>query len=127
MVLFVLALIASFIFIPDRKGSIIAWIFTLTFVISLAALKYFLSIREELKGFAASSTAFISLWGIAGGIQFPVLVHAINNSTYNINIYNASSGKLTLSVMLGIAVIGMPMVIAYSVYVYRVFKGKIKL
>jgi cytochrome bd-type quinol oxidase subunit 2 len=26
--------------------------------------------------------------------------------------------------MLGIALIGMPVVIAYSIYVYRIFKGK---
>lgn len=126
-VLFVIALILSYIFIPDRMSSIPAWAATVVFAVSMAALKYSLTAKNEMKAFLFSSLAFISLWGIAGSIQFPVLVNSIDTSSLNITIYNASSGKLTLSVMLGIALLGMPLVIAYSIYVYRVFKGKIKM
>lgn len=125
--MFVLALLASLVFIPHRMKSITAWVFTILFMISVIAIRYFHSIKEELKCFIASSSAFASLWGIAGSIQFPVLVNSITGTANNITIYNASSGKLTLSVMLGIALVGMPIVVAYSVYVYRIFKGKIKL
>ena len=40
---------------------------------------------------------------------------------------NASSSKLTLTVMLIIALVGMPFVIGYTIYVYRAFRGKVKL
>lgn len=126
-VLFVIALILSYIFIPDRMGSIAAWAATAVFAVSMAVLKYSLTAKSEMKAFLFSSLAFISLWGIAGAIQFPVLVNSIDSSLLSITIYNASSSKLTLSVMLGIALTGMPLVIVYSIYVYRVFKGKIKM
>ena len=46
----------------------------------------------------------------------------LNNS---LTIYNASSSETTLSTMLVIALIGMPLVIIYTVVIYRVFKGKV--
>jgi len=124
--LFVIALIFSWIFIPDRMSSIPAWIAAVVFIVSMAALKYYLTAKSEMKAFLFSSLAFISLWGIAGAIQFPILVNSSESSSLNITIYNASSSKLTLSVMLGIALVGMPLVVAYTIYVYRIFKGKIK-
>jgi len=124
---FIAALALSYIFIPDRMNSKPAWAATLVFTLSMAALKYFLAVKSEMKAFLSSSLAFISLWGITGAIQFPVLVNSIDNKSLDITIYNASSSQLTLSVMLGIALIGMPLVIVYSIYVYRVFKGKTKM
>ena len=40
---------------------------------------------------------------------------------------NASSTPLTLKSMLVIALVGMPIVIAYTIFIYRVFKGKVEL
>ena len=40
---------------------------------------------------------------------------------------NASSTPLTLKVMLAIALIGMPFVIGYTIFIYRRFKGPVKL
>lgn len=125
--LFVITLTGSFIFMSDRMNSIPAWLFTALFVASIVALKKYLSSGDELKSFLSSSLAFISLWGIAGSIQFPALVKSSSNSALDITLYNASSSQLTLSVMLGITLVGMPLVIAYTAYVYRVYKGKVKI
>ena len=38
---------------------------------------------------------------------------------------NASSSPLTLKTMLILAIIGMPIVIGYTVWTYRTFKGKV--
>ncbi len=126
-VLFIISLVLSYVFIPERMRIVPAWISAAVFALSMGALKYFINSKSEMKAFLSSSLAFASLWGIAGALQFPVLVNSIENNSLDITIYNASSGKLTLSVMLGIVMIGMPLVIAYSIYVYRVFRGKIKL
>ncbi|MCL2156307.1 MAG: cytochrome d ubiquinol oxidase subunit II, partial [Leptospirales bacterium] len=126
IIMFIISLVLSFVFIPDRMCIITAWVATAVFLISMIILKLSLSSKNEMSGFLASSLAFISLWGITGAIQFPVLVRAIDNAL-SITIYNASSSKLTLTVMLIIAVIGMPIVIGYTAYAYRVFKGKIPL
>jgi cytochrome d ubiquinol oxidase subunit II len=124
---FILALTASFIFMPERMTNYSAWIATAVFAVSMASLKYSFKIKNEMNAFFSSSLSFVSLWVIAGAIQFPVLVNSTGGSTLDITIYNASSGQITLSVMLGIALVGMPLVIGYSIYVYRVFKGKIKI
>ena len=72
-----------------------------------------------------SSLIFIGLWGIAGGVHFPNLVRAANDPAMNMTIYNSSSSALTLEVMLIIALIGMPLVIGYTLFLYKVFKGKV--
>lgn len=125
--LFLIAMLSSYVFIPYSMKSVLAWIAAAVFALSMAALKYFLTAKNELKAFLSSSLAFISLWGIAGAVQFPVLVNASVNDSLSITIYNASSSRLTLSVMLVIALIGMPIVIAYTLHIYRIFKGKVKL
>ncbi|HLU48556.1 MAG TPA: cytochrome d ubiquinol oxidase subunit II, partial [Planctomycetota bacterium] len=44
-----------------------------------------------------------------------------------VSVFNAASSTKTLGVMLVIAVIGMPLVLAYTVVVYWTFRGKVKL
>ena len=42
----------------------------------------------------------------------------------SLTIYNASSTPRTLAVMLVIALVGMPLVILYTAYIYRTFRGR---
>ena len=53
----------------------------------------------------------------------PSSIDAANDLT----IYNASSTHRTLIAMLIIALVGMPLVIAYTAFVYKVFMGKVVL
>jgi cytochrome d ubiquinol oxidase subunit II len=57
--------------------------------------------------------------------MYPNLVPAADPAL-SLTIYNASSSPLTLKAMLVIALIGMPFVLFYTIYVYRVFRGKVK-
>jgi len=75
--------------------------------------------------FFFSSAAFLSLWGVVGSIHFPNLVRASNDPSLSLTIANSSSSPLTLRVMLIIAAVGMPLVIGYTIYAYRVFRGKV--
>ncbi len=59
---------------------------------------------------------------------FPVLIRSsINPDMNSLLIVNAASSPLTLKVLLIIVAIGLPMVCAYGVYVYRLFRGKVRL
>jgi len=126
IVLFIIAAVLSFMFIPGSVYNIPAWIAALLSAALIFAAKVFTGKANEMKAFLCSSLAFVSLWGIAGALQYPVLVRAINESSLSITAFNASSSKLTLSVMLGIALVGMPIVIGYTTYVYRIYRGKVK-
>ena len=61
---------------------------------------------------------------VAGAAQFPRLITASNNPALSLTIYNSSTGLYTLQIMAIIALIGMPVVIGYTIFVYRLFKGK---
>ncbi len=126
IILFIFAAIMSFAFVKGSGYNITAWIIAAIFLVLLFFMKIFISKGDELRAFLGSSLAFVSLWGIAGALQYPVLVRAINDPSLSITAFNASSSRLTLSVMLGIALAGMPVVIGYSIYVYRVYRGKVK-
>lgn len=56
--------------------------------------------------------------------MFPNLVPATEPS-HSLTIYNASSSHLTLETMLIIALLGVPIMLFYTIYVYRVFRGKV--
>jgi cytochrome d ubiquinol oxidase subunit II len=59
-------------------------------------------------------------------VHFPNMIKASNDQSLSITIYNSSTGLQTLKLMSVIALIGMPVVIAYTIFVYRIFKGKTK-
>lgn len=130
-VLFIALLIISCIFtalyLRGALKSSSAWLACLVVVLALVIHKIAISKGNDTSAFYMSSLAFLGLWAIVGAIHYPNLVKASNNPALSLTIYNASSSALTLTVMLVIALIGMPIVIAYSAYVYRVFKGKVSL
>lgn len=57
--------------------------------------------------------------------SFPVFIRSTIDPKYNIDIFNAASSHLTLTVMLIVTVLFLPIVIFYTSYVYKVFKGKV--
>lgn len=125
IILLILAVAFSFIFLTAPAGKILAWLSLAIVIISLGMLKYFMNTGREFAAFLMSSLSFVGLWGMAGSYLFPNLVIA-TDAANSINIVNASSSQLTLTVMLIIALIGMPIVIGYTIFVYRVFKGKVQ-
>ena len=98
-------------------------------VIGLAAIGgiwYFLGRKEYWKAFLSSSLSIAAMMGTVGASLFPRLVPALGNPKLSLTAYNASSSQKTLTVMLVVALIGMPLVLFYTAYTYRVFKGKAK-
>jgi cytochrome d ubiquinol oxidase subunit II len=123
LILLAVSVVLSFIFLNSFITNIPGWISFAIVIAALVMLKYFINSGKEFPAFLMSSLSFIGLWGMAGSYLFPNLVVAIN-PIHSITIANSSS-QLTLTVMLIIALIGMPIVIGYTTFVYRVFKGKV--
>lgn len=97
-------------------------------LLTLAALimiKMFLQRGQVLKAFIFSS-ALIVLMLFTGVIGlFPNLIPSTIDPAYSLTIYNSSSSQLTLTIMTVVALIFVPIVIAYKIWVYRLFKEKI--
>jgi cytochrome bd ubiquinol oxidase subunit II len=97
----------------------------LTFA-GLAGLFFSSGRKNDAAPFWESSFSFIGLFLAAGAAQFPNLITASNDPAFSLTIYNSSTGLYTLQVMAVIGLIGMPIVIGYTIFVYRLFKGKVK-
>jgi cytochrome bd ubiquinol oxidase subunit II len=94
--------------------------------LGLAGIYFSLKKKNDHAPFWESSFSFIGLWLAAGAAHFPNMIKADNNPDLSITIYNGSTGLHTLRLMSIIALVGMPIVIAYTIFVYRLFKGKAK-
>lgn len=75
--------------------------------------------------FLASSTTIVAMVFVSAASLFPRLVPSRLDLGSSLTIYNASSSPRTLTVMLVIALLGMPLVIGYTAFVYRIFRGKV--
>lgn len=76
--------------------------------------------------FAGTSLSMATMILILAFGMFPNWVPAVNPN-FSLTIYNAASSQLTLKTMLIIALTGVPIVLFYTIYVYRVFRGKTSL
>jgi cytochrome bd ubiquinol oxidase subunit II len=83
--------------------------------------------KKYKPAFVFSSVGITLLMAMIVVAMFPNIVFSSLLSEFNLNIYNSASSQLTLKTMLIIAAIGLPPVIIYTLYIYRVFRGKVKL
>jgi len=124
LVLLALTFTAAAVWYADSLKNLPAWGFSLL-VFGVAILIIVNSAKKRFGFlFMLSSLLFAGLWAIAASVHYPNLVKSLGPGV-SLTIYNASSSLLTLKVMLIIALIGMPLVIGYTLFAYRVFKGKV--
>lgn len=103
------------------------WVVFIVFLISLVMIPIALKSKNSKKAFLFSSAAIASMIGLSAIGLFPKMLPSNIDQNYSLTVMNASSTERTLVTMLIIALIGMPLVIIYTVYIYRVFKGRTKL
>ncbi|HEX7342900.1 MAG TPA: cytochrome d ubiquinol oxidase subunit II [bacterium] len=129
VLLYVLSTFATVLTSPHlfvhATRSVLYYILLAMMAISLIAIPRLARKRRYGRAFLASSLTLASQLGLAAVSLFPLLVPARPDPLNSLTIYNASSSPLTLKVMLIIALIGMPFVIFYTVYIYRTFRGKV--
>jgi cytochrome d ubiquinol oxidase subunit II len=113
--------------LENYRDAVVLWAIpalALTFIVGAIVLN---RRGEAGRAFLSSSLSIASIWGLVGCGLFPRLVPALNAPELSLTLANASSGDLTLKSMLVIALLGMPLVIVYTIWVYWAFKGKVDL
>lgn len=83
--------------------------------------------RRDFRAFLSSGAAIAGLMLLAAIGMFPFLVMARPNPELGLTIYNSASSPKSLMIMLVIALIGAPLVLAYTSSIYYIFRGKVKL
>jgi cytochrome d ubiquinol oxidase subunit II len=105
----------------------VLFIVALLNMLAVANIPREISKGREFRAFissAASIAALLLLFAI--GI-FPNIVYSNPIPEYSLNIYNAASSDKTLTIMIIIALIGIPFVFAYTISIYWIFRGKVKI
>ncbi len=93
----------------------------------LGALGAILGLRvgRTLLAFCGSSLAVAGVILTAGVALFPFVLPSSLNPTASLTLWDATSSQVTLNVMLYVAVIFTPLVLAYTGWAYRVMAGKL--
>jgi len=98
-------------------------------VLALISNSLAFMLNKKTRGVAAflasSGTIAFVMLAVAAAL-FPNMVPASNDPELSLTVFNSSSSQLTLTSMLVIALIGMPLVIGYTWFIHRVFKDKVK-
>ncbi len=131
IITFSLATIITFVFKPQLTDKFISkpalFIIPLFALISIF-LVYYKSTKKKYSGAFVFSAITIGLLLAVVAIElFPVLMFSTLDPANNLTVYNAASSEKTLGIMLTIVAIGAPLIVVYTFFVYRTFRGKVKI
>jgi cytochrome d ubiquinol oxidase subunit II len=83
--------------------------------------------RRDGLAFITSGTAVASVILTAGFSLFPFLMPSSTVPGHGLTVWDASSSKLTLAIMLAMTLIFVPIILAYTAWVFRVLRGRVTL
>jgi len=101
------------------------WITILIFMGAVIATPLLLQRGRYGWSFLCTSLSIAGLTSTLAVSAYPLLAPSSTDLSFSLTAFNASSTPLTLKTMLILALIGVPVVLVYTVYIYSVFKGKI--
>lgn len=83
--------------------------------------------KSYMQALIFSSLTMALLLGLVALQLYPTLLISTIDPKYSVTIYNAASSQKSLGIMLTIVVIGTPLLAGYFIFLYKTFKGKVKL
>lgn len=130
VVMYGIVTLVTLLFVPQMADPIQSrpWLFLLPLsaMLAIANVPREIFHGRDFLAFLSSSFAIAALLGLFGMGIFPNLVISNPQPEFSLTIYNAASSQKTLQIMFIIALIGMPIVIAYTASIYWIFRGKVK-
>jgi cytochrome d ubiquinol oxidase subunit II len=81
--------------------------------------------RRPVLAFVLSAAIPAATIATAGAALFPFLLPSSSYPDASLTVWDASSSKLTLAIMLGAVVLFLPIVLVYTAWVYRVLRGTV--
>jgi cytochrome d ubiquinol oxidase subunit II len=80
---------------------------------------------RTVAAFVATSASVTGIILTAGFSMFPFVMPSGTNPASSLTIWDAVSSHRTLQIMFWVVVVFLPIVLAYTAWVYRVLRGKI--
>ena len=122
---------ATLLYVPHMAARMRAnpWLFSIALLnmFAIANIPREIHRGQDWRAFISSCVAMIALMGLFGLEMYPNLVLSNPAPANSLTIHNAASSSKTLAIMLTITLIGVPVVLAYTVSIYWIFRGKVKL
>lgn len=83
---------------------------------------------RDARAFMSSCLNTVCLLALYAIGTYPIVIRSINDPDHlSLTIYNSASSALTLKILFLMAFIGIPLVVSYTVAVYYIFRGKVKI
>lgn len=123
---------ATLIYMPHMVHAIqerpIFFLVAIANMLAIANIPREISKGRDGRAFISSCLNIILLMTLYAIGTYPNAIRAINEpENLSLTIFNSASSQLTLEILLLIAIIGIPMVVAYTFAIYWIFKGKVRL
>ncbi len=127
LVLFVVSGVFTFAaqgqLLENYKALPVLWVIPVLALAVLVLMRVFMQKGAALKAFLTSAVGIAMQFVIVASAIFPKFVPALNDPALSLTAANSSSSEYTLGAMLIITLIGLPLVLVYTVWVYRTFAG----
>jgi cytochrome d ubiquinol oxidase subunit II len=131
LVAYVAMTIATLVLVPAAIRNFerwpIAWTLVAAHVLAIANVPRALFRERPREAFASSCAVVAILCFLFGMAMYPNLAFSRASTRVALDVFNTSSSEGTLARMQLIAFLGLPFVVTYTVIVYRVFHGRVKL
>ncbi len=112
--------------VPNFENHPWAAVIVLVNVLAIANIPRSAYANRPGQAFISSCVTIIALIALFGMALWPNLVTASNDPAHSLTLSRAASSERTLWIMLIVAMIGMPLVIAYTTTIYWTFRGKVE-
>jgi cytochrome d ubiquinol oxidase subunit II len=106
----------------DMPWTVLAPSFGLAGALLAAGL---LALHKPLAAFLASALSVFGIVATPGLAMFPFLLPSSSHPPASLTVWDSSSSYLTLFIMLIAVAVFLPLVLAYTAWVYRVLRGKV--
>ena len=126
------ATMATLIYMPHMveiiKNRPIFFLLGLINILAIANIPREINRGKDGRAFVSSCVNILCLLALYAVGTYPNVIRA---STYlsnlSLTIWNSASSTETLGILILIAIIGIPLVASYTIAIYWIFKGKVKL
>jgi cytochrome bd ubiquinol oxidase subunit II len=111
----------------NYKAFPVAFAIPLLVLVCIFAIPFFSGKGDDKKAFLASAGYLVFM--LVGGVSalFPIVLPASTGAQFNLTIANTATTPYAMKIGLVWFTIGITMALAYFVFIYRMFKGKVNL
>lgn len=131
IIMYAITTMATLIYMPHMieafKNRPLFFLVAIANILLVANIPREIQLGRDARAFISSCLNVICLLALYAIGTYPNVIRAVNDPSLSLTIYNSSSSAKTLEILFLIALIGVPLVISYTIAIYSIFRGKVKI